>query len=65
MKLTIELSEEEVQAIIERAVGSEASKHGHADMTTRKISWTCPKTREAPLPLSELGLRLVAEIETK
>lgn len=65
MRLTIELSEEEVQAIVKKAILNEASKHGPTDVINHEISWTCPKTRCTPKPLVDLGLRLVATIETK
>jgi len=62
MRLTIELTEEEVQGVIEQKLHNEASKHGHPDSTRRAI-WFLSKGLPERHSLSQLGIRIVAEIE--
>lgn len=63
MKLTIELSEEEVRAAIVAKINNEASKHGHPDDATREISVVTPDGGTSPL--DELKVNIVARIETR
>lgn len=60
MKLTIELSEEEIRALIAFKVANEASKHGHPNDVERKISVVTPNGVGS---LADLKVSVIAEIE--